>query len=532
MKKILFLSSALIMTVCGAFAADEMITGGAGTCTVDVLGVSDNNATANTIATWSLNSYDCAAGQYLDETTLLCTECPTGSYCPGGTFTVEANNSKTACPTDYTSDAAATAESECYMGCELACSTNVECPPHSKNCTHSEFKTAGRQYVDATCNAYPSVCPIADFQCDVGYSKTFIGMKDTLVSLFGNTYAKDFITLLCGFDGTNKSDVKGIDSCDLLEPGQALLLYGAEMGIVIDFSFNTIEIDEKSPGVEVLSEEDDIVIYTIPNANLSRGLNGDHLWTRVSKIVYPGPGLIQFFMLLSEYGEQVLLSFLPADVFLAEFSDDLTPETLDKLGALLERVRSGEITNIEVFKHELNIIADNVTSKDAEYIRGEFIPNATTYYELGALYRKSSYLLKPSTIQLIQNSMIDPNSEVAFVLFDEMLFLETNVDWGSSTWQRSVEPADVDSFAQILQTYPELEMSGVLFFYLLGAMSENFGASFCYNNQIAIDWNPDNGGAHTQNMCFYESSVMLPSDPVKPGYTFMGWKLLEETTTE
>ena len=113
MKKVLFLSSALIMTVCGAFAedttTDKKITGGAGTCTVDVLGVSDNNATANTIATWSLNSYECAAGQYLDETTLNCTECPVGSYCPGGTFTVEANNSKTACPADYTSDAAATA---------------------------------------------------------------------------------------------------------------------------------------------------------------------------------------------------------------------------------------------------------------------------------------------------------------------------------------------------------------------------------------------------------------------------------------
>ena len=106
MKKNLFLTTVLLAgLVAPAFAEDaatpdKKITGGAGTCTVDVLGVSDNNATANTIATWSLNSYECAAGQYLDETTLNCTECPTGSYCPGGVFTVEANNSKTACPTD------------------------------------------------------------------------------------------------------------------------------------------------------------------------------------------------------------------------------------------------------------------------------------------------------------------------------------------------------------------------------------------------------------------------------------------------
>ena len=175
MKKVLFLSSALIMTMTGAFAddttTDKKITGGAGTCTVDVLGVSDNNATANTIATWSLNSYDCAAGQYLDETTLNCTECPTGSYCPGGTFTVEANNSKTACPTDYTSDAAATAESECYMGCELACGTNAECPKNATCTYNTSSMVSGKQYVDSSCNAYPSFCPIANLECDAGSTK-------------------------------------------------------------------------------------------------------------------------------------------------------------------------------------------------------------------------------------------------------------------------------------------------------------------------------------------------------------------------
>ena len=173
MKKILFLSSAFLMTMAGAHAADKIITN-ANTCTVDVLGVADNNATANTIATWSLIDYECPAGQYLlnSDGTLKCTECPVGSYCPGGKFTVESDtNGANACPTDYTSDAAATAESECYMGCELACSTNVECPAHSNNCTHREFKTTGKQFSGSACNAYPSVCPIADFGCDEGYTK-------------------------------------------------------------------------------------------------------------------------------------------------------------------------------------------------------------------------------------------------------------------------------------------------------------------------------------------------------------------------
>ena len=176
MKKY-FLTTALMGTfIAPAFGADKIITS-VNTCTVDVLGVYENDATANTIATWSLESYECPAGQYLNvtEDTIECTECPIGSYCPGGTYTVESEtNGATVCPTDYTSDASATAESECYMGCELACGANAECPPHSNNCTHGEFKTTGKQFVGGTCNAYPSVCPIADFQCDTGYSKNFI----------------------------------------------------------------------------------------------------------------------------------------------------------------------------------------------------------------------------------------------------------------------------------------------------------------------------------------------------------------------
>ena len=100
MKKY-FLSSMLVLgLITSAFGADGTITGGAGTCTVDVLGVSDNNATANTIATWALNEYECPAGRYLDEDTLTCITCPTGAYCPGGTYTIESENKGTnACPT-------------------------------------------------------------------------------------------------------------------------------------------------------------------------------------------------------------------------------------------------------------------------------------------------------------------------------------------------------------------------------------------------------------------------------------------------
>ena len=49
----------------------------------------------------------------------------------------------------------------------------------------------------------------------------------------------------------------------------------------------------------------------------------------------------------------------------------------------------------------------------------------------------------------------------------------------------------------------------------------------CTANTINIDWNPDNNGAHTINQCTYEGAIEVPADPVKPGYTFTGWKLVE-----
>ncbi len=113
----------MTMVSFGAFAADGTITGGAGTCTVEVLGVHENDAIANTIATWVLKNYECGAGQYLNITdnTVECTECPTGSYCPGGTYTVESDNKGTnACPTGYaSSDAGASSDTQCYTACTV-----------------------------------------------------------------------------------------------------------------------------------------------------------------------------------------------------------------------------------------------------------------------------------------------------------------------------------------------------------------------------------------------------------------------------
>ena len=49
----------------------------------------------------------------------------------------------------------------------------------------------------------------------------------------------------------------------------------------------------------------------------------------------------------------------------------------------------------------------------------------------------------------------------------------------------------------------------------------------CLENTININWNPDNGYDTFQSVCDYSQEITMPTDPVKPGYTFTGWKLVE-----
>ena len=458
-----------------AATPDKKITGGTGTCTVDVLGVSDNNATANTIATWSLNSYECAAGQYLDETTLLCTECPVGSYCPGGTFTVEANNSKTACPIDYTSDVAATAESECYMGCELTCSANAECPPHSNNCTHSEFKTTGKQYVDATCNAYPSVCPVADFGCDIGYSKTTMKNADFLVAMLGEDGNNLSLLVELGCSPTGITTVRFgylgdsmttsiINACDFIANGEILSLVGTS-GFVTASVLNNY--DENTPGIATVEYPDPETNLTISqeylsNANfLPTAGTGNNLWRKsLAKLALPTPDTLVFVEIFAniEYVYDMLTSD-NADAFISEMEimirSNTSEEVANKLIELANQTKSGIITSLEEF--------------------------------LGGVY-----LISLPTMQ----------------------FIETDMPWvfvGSK---------------QETTTWEDVAL-GFIGFVLDGHAFPDGEFTYCANNIINIDWNPDNGDASTQNMCMYDGPVTLPSDPVRPGYTFMGWKLVE-----
>ena len=180
-----------------AFGADGIITGGAGTCTVDVLGVYDNNATANTIATWALNDYKCGAGQYLDEDTLACITCPTGSYCPGGTYTVEnADEGTNACPTGYkNSDAGASSNTQCYTNCK------VSDIAHATAVTGNDYYGSGADTCTAT-------------DCELGYqveSEIELVKKEPLIDIDLDLQSGDNGMASIGANGSNGDEYDSDD---------------------------------------------------------------------------------------------------------------------------------------------------------------------------------------------------------------------------------------------------------------------------------------------------------------------------------
>lgn len=121
MKKY-FLTTAMMGTlVAPAFGEDIKITESS-TCNIDVLGTSENNATANAIATWVMNKYTLNPGEYLyvNGTEIKIEDCISQSYCPGGEYNIEnATESIKSCPKDFpSSEKGAGYITQCFSACD------------------------------------------------------------------------------------------------------------------------------------------------------------------------------------------------------------------------------------------------------------------------------------------------------------------------------------------------------------------------------------------------------------------------------
>ena len=444
MKKY-FLSSMLVMgLMVPAFGADEIITGGANTCTVDVLGVSDNNATANTIATWDLIDYTLSPGQYLNvtETSVDKTTCPAGSYCVGGGYTVEtANNSIAQCPTEYPNSAeGAGADTQCYTACTVA-TANIA---HATAVSGNDYYGSG---VD-TCGATA---------CETGYHVDGGGIelveKDPLVPI-SLTDAGDGFRFVRA-DGTSGSDgtVDAIPADSVTAPNTWATVFA------------------------------DGVVYGKASCQPKADAGNEYIYSNMVGIL---DGTIPMETVRSEL--EIRVGASKAEVYMgfleAVLSDGEGMSEEERITAVKKYFAVG--------------IAENAN----------YSTDSTGHY---CYCQMDGFTPTGGTKEIVTSAPWVFNTG-GIVSADHCA--SACADYCADSLQRD----DVDY----------LGFRGAVF----GALDLVESGGICAANTINIDWNPDNNGAHIKNMCTYDGSITVPSDPVKPGYTFTGWKLLESTTTE
>jgi hypothetical protein len=83
----------------------------------------------------------------------------------------------------------------------------------------------------------------------------------------------------------------------------------------------------------------------------------------------------------------------------------------------------------------------------------------------------------------------------------------------------NVDDAEIETLKSVCEPYSDLSEidSGAYITYM------------CDANKIGIDWNPDDGSENISGMCLYGGDVNVPDYiPTKPGYTFKGWKLINQ----
>ena len=364
-----------------AFGADGTITGGAGTCTVEVLGVHENDSTANTIATWTLNKYTLVPGKRLNvtDTDVETVDCDSGSYCPGGEYTVEtASEATKSCPADFpNSETGAGADAQCYTAC------TVDMVAKATKVTGNDYYGTGTD----TCE--PTAC-VAGWHVKPGLNLTEIIGEEA---------------------GTNRAHIRN------------------------DGSF-----DEDDFGGGIKGQE----YY---------GISGKNSFA----VDYAGKGI------LTGHGR---CSTQPG---VREF--DWPTET------------GGEITVV-------NNLIDETGAEGAQYC----------YCQV--------------------DGFTPTGGDKVMVTSAPWVYVGNSNGSADYCADNCAESCVIALFNDIVIN---LHLRAVLF-EAVGSITP----ATCAANTINIDWNPDNGGAHTVNQCTYEGSIELPTpDPVKPGYTFTGWKLVE-----
>ncbi len=424
-----------------AFGADKIITS-ANTCTVDVLGVSDNNAVANTIATWDAIEYTLNPGQYLNvtETSVDKATCPSGSYCVGGTgFTVDnAGASIATCPTGYeNSDAGAGADTQCYTACTVA-NANIA---HATAVSGNDYYGTGTDTCGAT-------------KCETGYHVDGGGVslveKDPLVPISLTAEGAGFRYVDAGGTRNSEGTVDAIPADSATAPNIWATAYSD--GVVYGKASCQPKAD---PVYEWLMNNLD--------SEMASGKTFEEIETELAKI-----------------GGKAK----------AEAA----------IGLLEALLSGGEgMSEEELFESLAKFFVVYSESSDKNYST-----DSTGQY---CYCQMDGFLPTGGTKEIV-------TSAPWVFVEDVSISADFCADNCAAFCASHLRDVDVYYFA----------FRGAV----VGALGYTETGGICAANTINIDWNPDNGGDHIKNMCTYDGEITLPTpDPVKPGYTFTGWKLVE-----
>ncbi len=472
-----------------AYADDEIITGGAGTCNADVLGTAENGATANTIATWSLNEYDCPAGQYLmvDGENIACTPCASGSYCPGGIFTVESEEKGTyQCPTDYASSVGGSdSQNDCYQGCSATC-TQQPVPLHAINVTHGNETASGKHFYGGSCDATSPICSLS-FQCDTGYHKRPDLTDEQLVQVLVNV------------NGGSAEDY----TPEMLEEAKSEL-YNNWESIYNSFS-NEVQLQVKV-AIDNVQHPERMNGFWQPFETLAQAFVDENVNQLPSDgYLYSKDGFGKETCQQAEYirTANFLLSSLAGEKIDCDIAAQQSPE----LAAFRESAQNGDWF---IFSPRWEISISGKSECDAS---DEAHMCYTTY----------------TNVNDTPMSDLDIRHEGSDINFDgDMEACNTGCAHDSAISSLNVFLMYVAAKNDLTNFVLELKNAAILIGTYINSHSA-YITYMCDANKIGIDWNPDDGSENISGMCLYGSDVNVPDYiPTKPGYTFKGWKLITQ----
>ena len=406
---------------------------------------------------------------------------------------------------------------------------------------------SGKQYVGSSCNTHPSFCPITSMECKEGFNKqTVTKTVESLSKDRKGFYHSNYFDYCSANNVSVVGYYGGADGCGSLEPGTVRFNNLDFTELKFEITFNDYGPD--TPGIQnfeyVFIDKTFNASY-LENVNFETGTEGKYVWIRPIYTYMNSSEITNapFISIVKNYGvEEMCRLFAYGDQLL-----NISEEAAEVFRWIIDLMKSGDISSevnfVEFMEREvLPYIApeylDMISMKD---LYSYFKLNITLeqcisdpiYGEFASNFGMACQSLKTedgkwATVEDLQAyaaliavfggvDIKEYKYNAPWILPDQRLMQALFLEEGTVLTEEQRVPVR-DALAIAAE-------AALVALESKGGLSE----SYCVANEINISWNPNNGTDNVQGMCYYGSDIFLPlQDPVRPGYTFTGWKLVEE----